>query len=74
MTDNPYIKYIERKLIAEINSTKKYCELILFPHFLHFPLRNINDKNGMLSYHFICSLHEVQKDLPLTTLWSLGSR
>ena len=73
MIDNPYIKYIERKLIAEINSTKKYCELILLLQLLHLPLRKINDNKGILSYHFILFLHERQKDLPVMTLSLSGS-
>ena len=71
--DIPYIKYIKRKLIAEINSTKKYCELILLLQLLHLPLRKINDNKGILSYHFILFLHERQKDLPVMTLSLSGS-
>ena len=73
MTDNPYIKYIKRKLTAEINSTKKYCELILLLQILHLPLRKINDNKGILSYHFILFLHERQKDLSVMTLSLSGS-
>ncbi len=72
--DIPYRKKIARKLIPESSSTKKYWKLILLLQFLHLPLRNINDRKGMLSYHFIWFLHEGQKDLPLVTLSLLGSR
>ena len=51
-----------------INSTKKYCELILLLQFLHLPLRNINESKGTLSYHFILFLHDRQKDLFVITL------
>ena len=39
--------------IPKINSTKKYCKLILLLQFLHLPFKIINDKKGILSYHLI---------------------
>ena len=60
VTDIPYVWYINTKQIAEINSTKKYCELIFLLQLLHFPFKNINDKNGILSCHFILLLHDGQ--------------
>ena len=65
---------MRRKLNAEINSTIKYCILILILHFLHFPFKNRKEKKGILSNHLICSLHEGQKDLPLITFCSNGRR
>jgi len=48
------------KLSAEINSTKKYLELIFAEQLLHLAFRIIKDINGMLSYHLINFLHEGQ--------------
>ncbi len=56
------------KLSAEINSTKKYLELIFAEQLLHLAFRIIKDINGMLSYHFINFLQDGQKERPLTTL------
>ncbi len=56
------------KLSAEINSTKKYLELIFAEQLLHLAFRIIKDINGMLSYHLINFLQEGQYERPLTTL------
>ena len=48
------------KLSAEINSTKKYLELIFAEQLLHLAFRIIKDINGMLSCHLINFLQEGQ--------------
>ena len=53
------------KLIAEINSIKKYLGLISFLQFLHFPLKFKKDIKGILSNHLIFFLQNIQKDLPI---------
>ena len=65
---------MKRKLNAEINSTIKYCILILVLHFRHFPFKKRKEKKGILSNHLICSLQEGQKDLPFITFCSNGRR
>ena len=65
---------MKRKLNAEINSTIKYCILILILHLRHFPFKNRKEKKGILSNHLICSLQEGQKDLPFITFCSNGRR
>ena len=63
----PNNKKTKRKEKAQIASTKKYCKLITELHDLHFPLRTINEKNGILSYQLICFLHFKHLDLPVIT-------
>ncbi len=70
---NPNSKKTKRKEKAQIDSTKKYWKLITELHDLHFPLRIINEKKGMLSYQLICFLHFKHLDLPVITFWSNGS-
>ena len=72
--DMPNKKYIVVKFIAEISSTKKYWKLILLLQFLHLAWSNKYDKRGILSYQFICFLHDGQKDLFLTMFPLSGSR
>ena len=74
VVDTPYTKKIAIKLVAAISSTKKYWKLIFSPQLLHLPLRNKKENKGMLSNQLIWFLQEGQKDLPLTTPSSFGSR
>ena len=54
--------------MAEINSTRKYFELILAGQLLHLAFKMIKDNNGMLSNQLIFFLQEGQYDRPLITL------
>ena len=60
----PKKKTIVKKLMAEINSTKKYWLSILAEQFLHLAFKKIKDKIGILSNHLICFLHVKQYDRP----------
>ena len=55
---------MKTKLIAEINSTKKYFELIFAEQLLHLAFRIIKDIKGMLSYQLIIFLQEGQWERP----------
>ena len=65
---------MDTKLIAVINSTVKYCELIGFLQNLHLLINSIKDRSGILSYQIIFFLHLGQEDRPVITLLFFGKR
>ena len=56
--EKPKAINIIKKRIAVNASTMGYCKLTFSPQLLHFPLKvNKYEKTGILSNHFIGSLH-----------------
>ena len=59
LLDTPQSSYDDtKKLIAEINSTKKYSKFILVKQCLHLALSIMKESNGILSYQFIFLLQD----------------
>ena len=65
-------KKLLKKLIAEINSTKKYSKFILVKQCLHLALSIMKESNGILSYQLIFLLQDKQNDRAVKILIFLG--